>query len=33
MNAAFLGPFTVALNVIAFEGSDPSITVSVLSAT
>ncbi len=31
--AVFEGPFTVALNVIAFEGSDPSITVSVLSAT
>ena len=30
--AVYEGPYTVILNVIAFEGSEPSVTVSVLSS-
>jgi hypothetical protein len=30
--AVYEGPYTVILNVIAFEGSDPAITVSVISS-
>ncbi len=29
----FEGPYTVILNVIAFEGSEPSVTVSVISSS